>query len=95
MAKKNTDVNNDTTAPAASGDGPIKVRATKAGYGPYDCYRRPGDVFVIPNASIFSKNWMERVDPDTPEKMTTRAEAMAQQGAGPSTTVPTGDTDVL
>lgn len=52
----------------------IKVRATQMGY--YDLIRRRvGDVFVVAPAA-FSAKWMERVDPNTPEVITTGKEEL-------------------
>jgi hypothetical protein len=56
---------------------PIKVRATQMGY--YDhVRRREGDVFVV-ESSQFSKKWMERVDAETPERVTTAKQALKEQ----------------
>jgi hypothetical protein len=56
----------------------IRVEATRLGY--YDhVRRRPGDVFTIAQASDFSRKWMRRVDADTPERITTPNQALAQQ----------------
>jgi hypothetical protein len=41
--------------------------------------RRPGDVFIISAARHFSSRWMRRVDPETPEKVTTPNEAIARE----------------
>ncbi len=58
--------------------GPVRVRATQLGY--YDNERkRPGDVFSIASPALFSKRWMEHVDPRTPEKTTGPNEALRQQ----------------
>jgi len=47
----------------------IRVMATQVGY--YDhVRRREGDVFSVPPAA-FSKRWMQRVAPETPERQTT------------------------
>lgn len=68
MAKK-------ATAPAGFSR---KVRATGDGY--YDHrYLRRGDVFVIHDAKHFSTRWMEAVDPDTPEKITSSGEALRRE----------------
>jgi len=64
--------------PPAPKPNPIKVRAIALGY--YDhCRRRIGDVFLIANERAFSSRWMERVDPRTPEKITTSKEALKQK----------------
>lgn len=64
------------TKPVRKAD-PIKVRATQMGY--YDHVRRHvGDVFVV-DLSAFSHKWMERVDGDTPERVTTAKQAIQQQ----------------
>lgn len=87
----------DLTGSAAPARGAIKVRATQKGY--YDNKRRRvGDVFLITKESEFSKKWMERVDRNTPERLTTGRQELKQQhdevvsgrlGLG------TGDVDVL
>jgi hypothetical protein len=53
----------------------IRVRAIQMGYYG-DMRRRVGDVFTITDEALFSKRWMERVDPATPETMTTSGEAL-------------------
>src|SRR5262245_41547384 len=56
----------------------IKVRAIRQGY--YDHIRRhEGDVFYIAKEQDFSAVWMEAVDPRTPERVTTTAEALRRQ----------------
>lgn len=67
-------------APRATG---IKVRAKVMGYYD-DKRRRPGDVFVVGAEEFGSKGvrwpaWMERVDPDTPERITTGREALREE----------------
>lgn len=58
-----------------------RVRATQIGF--YDnVRRREGDVFTLSKASHFSAKWMERVAPDTPEKVTTSAQALRRVEAG-------------
>lgn len=58
--------------------GGIKVRATKVCY--YDDKRRRiSDVFTIANETEFSSKYMERVDPRTPERITTGAQVLQQQ----------------
>jgi hypothetical protein len=53
----------------------IRVRAIRLGY--YDeIRRREGDVFTIANEQAFSETWMQRVDPHTPERVTTGAQAL-------------------
>jgi SpoVK/Ycf46/Vps4 family AAA+-type ATPase len=48
----------------------IKVRAIRPGY--YGERRlREGDVFLIADEQAFAAIWMERVDPMTPERITT------------------------
>jgi len=47
---------------------PIKVRAIETGYYDYG-RRRPGDVFTINGEQDFSARWMEKVDPNTPDKV--------------------------
>lgn len=65
-------------APTVRGARPIKVRATRMGY--YDhARRREGDVFHIATMHDFSANWMELVDPATPERVTTAKQALEQQ----------------
>jgi hypothetical protein len=55
-----------------------KVRATQMGY--YNLIRRrEGDVFTLETDAHFSAKWMERVDPRTPERITTGKDALAQQ----------------
>jgi hypothetical protein len=58
--------------------GGIKVRATKVCYYD-DKRRRVDDVFTIKAESEFSSNYMERVDPRTPERITTGKEVLQQQ----------------
>lgn len=83
-----------------------KVRATGDGY--YDHrYLRRGDVFIIHDPKHFSTRWMEDVDPQTPEKITSSGEALDRERrdtlasraatAGLSADVdhPTGAEDVL
>lgn len=48
---------------------PFKVRAIKMGYYG-NLIRRIDDVFTIQTEREFSTNWMERVDPRTPEVIT-------------------------
>jgi hypothetical protein len=56
---------------------PQKVRAIRLGY--YDhVRRRVGDVFTI-QARAFSAVWMEHVDPNTPERLTTGAQDLRRQ----------------
>lgn len=65
---------------APAGTGNLKVRATAMGY--YDnIRRRPGDVFVLKAADRrqFSARWMEPVDPETPEQVTTGKAAIEKQ----------------
>jgi hypothetical protein len=53
----------------------MKVRATQTGF--YDnLRRRVGDVFTIQSEQEFSSRWMVRVDPSTPEKVTTSQAAL-------------------
>src|SRR6266545_1643270 len=67
-----------STTPTATGTAPLKVRATAIGYFEH-LRRRVGDVFLIPDDSYFSNKWMERVDPRSPEKVSTLPEALRQQ----------------
>ena len=55
--------------------GRLRVRATQLGYYG-EIRRREGDVFTIAGASEFSPTWMERVDPHTPERITTGAQEL-------------------
>jgi len=56
----------------------IRVRATQLGY--YDhVRRRPGDVFTIRSEQEFASVWMEKVDPRTPERVTTAANALREE----------------
>jgi hypothetical protein len=56
----------------------IKVEATQVGQ--YDqIRRRVGDVFVITSEAAFSDKWMRRVDPATPERLTTGQEALRRE----------------
>lgn len=64
--------------PTTERRGPIKVMATQLGYYG-DMRRRPGDVFSIQSEREFSKRWMERVDPRTPDKITTPSQALKQR----------------
>lgn len=93
--------------PLGSATDRIKVRATQAGYYGHT-RRRIGDVFWIDNEQAFSTKWMERVDPETPESVTTsndqirreHDEILASRQAGlqvdPSEgNGPTGNTNVL
>jgi hypothetical protein len=62
----------------AQGDKPFKVTATQLGY--YDhVRRRPGDVFTIAGERLFSERWMERVDPRTPDKVSTSQQAINEK----------------
>lgn len=64
-------------AKPAKGDQPFKVRATRPGY--YDLVRRrEGDVFTVSGKQAFSSRWMERVSPDTPDKITTGQQHLQQ-----------------
>jgi len=110
MAKSATTTRDTVAAAAERGDRkprgvPIKVRATALGYYG-EARRRPGDVFTIYDEQDFAESWMERVAPDTPERITSGAEALRQQHeaeiaarrqpgerVGPDT--PTGAKDVL
>ena len=63
------------TKPPSDVSRPLKVRATRMGY--YDhIRRRERDVFVLSDEAHFSRRWMERVDPGTPERVTTGAEEL-------------------
>jgi hypothetical protein len=62
---------------ADSTTAPIKVRATAMGYYG-NLRRRVGDVFVLNEPELFSAKWMERVDADTPERVTTGPEELEQ-----------------
>lgn len=55
----------------------IKVRATTMGYYGH-IRRREGDVLKVREGD-FSSRWMERVDPHTPEKITTGKEELRRQ----------------
>lgn len=58
--------------------GPVKVRATQLGY--YDeIRRREGDVFIIRSLKDFSAKWMQRVNPGTPERITTGVEELRKK----------------
>jgi hypothetical protein len=64
-----------TAAPAKQR--PFKVEAIQMGF--YDLKRRrPGDVFMVEPA-MFSEKWMRRVDPATPEKITTGNQDLRKQ----------------
>ena len=81
-----------TYAPRVATIPRVKVCATKAGYYG-EVYRRPGDVFIIEGPlpkrpksadvaglpAVFSANWMELVDSDTPERVTSHNAALRQQ----------------
>jgi len=67
MAKRPTTDDAARSAPARPG---FKVRATQMGYYG-EKRRRTGDVFVLTDAKDFSETWMEKVDPRTPERVTT------------------------
>lgn len=93
------------TRPRAAAGAGIKVRATQAGYAG-DARRRVGDVFTIPSMDVFSEHWMELVDPETPERITTGADHLRQQhdqlladrhqgGQHVGADNPTGATDVF
>ncbi len=56
----------------------IKVRAIETGYYG-EARRRVGDVFVIDKAADFSSRWMEKVDPETPEKTTSAQKALDRE----------------
>ena len=53
----------------------MKVRATRTGFY-NDVRRRVGDVFLLGDASHYSKAWMESVDDATPECLTTAQHAL-------------------
>lgn len=103
MAKKSTPAagkpaaatEKKATAPVAAGKAStaskgIKVRATQIGYYEHKL-RRVDDVFVIENEDAFSDRWMERVDKNTPERVSpTSPELAERKPAGPSS-----DDDVL
>lgn len=57
--------------------GPRKVRAIRDGYYG-EKYRRAGDVFTLERGDRLGK-WMEEVDPDTPERLTSHGEALQAQ----------------
>ena len=44
----------------------ITVKATKPGF--YGSLRQPGDQFEVAGESALSKNWMEPVEAEKPEK---------------------------
>jgi hypothetical protein len=56
----------------------MKVRATADGYYEH-CYLRRGDVFTVAGPRHFSTRWMEEVDPETPEKITSSGEALQRE----------------
>jgi hypothetical protein len=58
---------------------PVRVRALRDGYYE-DKYRRAGDVFTLAPGEALAR-WMEAVDPDTPEHLTTSTEALRQANA--------------
>lgn len=64
-------------APRVAPPRAIKVRATQLGYYG-EMRRREGDVFVLHDEKLFSKKWMERVDPRTPERITTGKQHLQQ-----------------
>lgn len=85
--------------PAPPDVGGIRVRATKTCYYD-DIRRREGDVFTIADESAFSELYMERVDPATPERLTTGKDVLQQQHDEMLATkmgapLPTGQKDVL
>jgi hypothetical protein len=53
------------------------VRATRDGYYG-DKYRRTGDVFTLERGFPLAR-WMEEVDPDTPEHITSHGQALQEQ----------------
>lgn len=56
----------------------VKVRALRMGF--YDHKRRRvGDVFALKETKHFSRKWMVRVDPETPDKITTGQEELRQK----------------
>jgi len=60
----------------------IKVRVLEGRVGYFDhSRRREGDVFTIPNEEAFSERWMERVDEETPDRLTTAKGALAKETA--------------
>lgn len=81
---------------------PFRVEATKIGYAG-DIIRRPGDVFTVNSEREFSPNWMRRVAPGTPLKVTGSAAALQQEHdaalanrlAGGTAPPVTGDEDPL
>lgn len=54
-----------------------KVQAIATGYY-NDARRRVGDVFHINHPDDFSERWMQRVDADTPEKITTGQQELSK-----------------
>lgn len=56
----------------------IKVVATADGYYEHR-YLRRGDVFYVNDAAHLSSRWMARVDPETPEKITSSNEALSNE----------------
>lgn len=68
----------DPTPPQRSLGTKIRVRATRIGYFDH-IRRREGDVFTIRNEPAFSDKWMERVDPRTPEVITTSKEDLRRK----------------
>lgn len=85
----------------------LKVRAIKEGYYD-DKLRRVGDVFLIDatpkrhndptRLQNFSEKWMERVDAETPERLTSNNDVIRQQHdalQAAKAEQPTGDADPL
>lgn len=58
--------------------GNLKVRALEKGYYG-EKRRRVGDVFMLTDPKHFSKTWMEYVDADTPERITTGNEEIRRK----------------
>jgi hypothetical protein len=72
-----TQPRSSSSSKAAAASRMVKVRATAIGF--YDNRRvRLGDVFMIAEAD-FSKNWMEKVNANTPEQITGANAALLQQ----------------
>lgn len=76
-ARKKPEVPGQAPKPGPERTVGFKVRAIATGY--YDhARRRVGDVFVIADQNAFSEKWMEYVDAQTPERVSTAQQALGE-----------------
>lgn len=73
----------------------IRVKAINVGYSD-DKYRKVGDVFYIPNMTVFSKKWMELLDaPEEQDEVETPKPTPKKQSTKVKAPKSTGDEDVI